>query len=385
MLVGGLLALLYLLLGTILARLFGLTGPHSQLIEPIAIPLAIVLAAIIGLVRIVCDLETGIARTLLGTPADEPTEARIRPALWHVLHIGAGGLTCAIFATIPVVAVIAILASSGVRSEQAAGLPGWVAALGSWTPAAALAVLLLVLCAASALGAVLGRLAPLLLGPSAAEQVADARHRAADLAGRNRVARELHDSVGHSLSVVTIQAAAAQRLLPADPDFADRALTTVGETARQALEDLDYVLGVLRDASDTGEPAVRGTLGNLSPLIAEMEQSGVGVNSEITGDTERLAFAVSREAYRIVQEGLTNVLWHGGTTAATLRTDAGPDWLRLEIINPLGNGKGRRTPGGGRGLAGIAERAEVLRGHMNAGPDEGSWRLRAVLPVRAPR
>jgi len=380
LLVGGLLAVLYLVLATILAKLLGITARPGPLIAPAAVPLGAALAVAVGLVHAVGDLETAIARALLGLPADQATRTRIRPAVWHVAHVTAGGLAGLAIATLPVLAYIA------------------------WTPAGGVAVLLLVLGAAGAIGAGLARLAPRLLGPSATERAAAAERRAAELAGRNRVARELHDSVGHSLSVVTIQASAAQRVLDTDPAFADRALTAVGETARQALEDLDDALGVLRDAGDAQESSASPALGDLAGLTAQMERVGLAVTCEITGDLSRLPVPVSREAYRIVQEGLANALWHGGAPAATLRIDAGPARLRIEIVNPLGHGAerhgaerhgaerhgaerhgaGRPAPGGGRGLHGIAERAAVLRGQVSAGPaGPGRWRLRADLPLRA--
>jgi signal transduction histidine kinase len=380
LLAGGLLAVLYLVLATILAKVLGITARPGPLIAPTAVPLAAAVAGAVGLLHVAGDLETAIARALLGLPADQVTRARVRPALWHVVHVTAGGLAGLAIATLPVLAFIA------------------------WTPAGGLAVLLLVLGAAGAIGAGLARLAPRLLGPSAGERASAAERRAAELAGRNRVARELHDSVGHSLSVVTIQASAAQRVLDTDPAFADQALTAVGETARRALEDLDYALGVLRDAADAGDAAdavdaadagdadpaaVPLTLDDLGRLTAQLERAGLTVTSEITGDVARLPFAVSREAYRIVQEGLANALWHGGAPAATLRIDVGPDRLRLEVINPAGrgpghHGRGRPAAGGGHGLDGIAERAAVLHGEVSAGPDrDGRWRLRADLPLRA--
>ena len=369
----------------------GLTS-QGQIIARRPAPLAVPLAAAVGLTRPVADLEAALTRTLLGTQTGQRASGRIRPALWHVIHASAGGLAGTMLATIPVVAVIASLASWGIGPAAAGGLPGWSLALGRWTPAAAAAVLVLVLYIACALSAGLARLAPRLLGPSAADQLAAAQHRASQLAGRNRAARELHDSIGHSLSVVSIQAAAAQRLLTADPAFADRALTSVTETARRALEDLDYVLGILREpgepvaadapvepgrhlrvrraepsgktseahevaepgksgdrettepgksgdretaepggtsdageapeATESGGAARSATLTDLGELISLVEQAGADIAADITADPGRLPFAVSREAYRIVQEGLTNVLRHGGTDAATLRIDA---------------------------------------------------------------
>jgi signal transduction histidine kinase len=115
-----------------------------------------------------------------------------------------------------------------------------------------------------------------------------------------------------------------------------------------------------------------------------MEQAGLAVTSEITGDVTGIPIPVSREAYRIVQEGLANALWHAGAPAAVLRVEAGPARICIEIVNPLGDGPGRPARGGGRGLDGIAERAAVLRGQVSAGPaGDGRWRLRADLPLRA--
>ncbi len=412
LLAGGLPALLYLGLATVATSSAGLTS-QGQIIALAAWPLALMLAGAAGLAGPVRDLEAVITRTWLGTQTSRRASRRIRPALWHVIHVSAGGLAGTMLATISVVAVIASLASWGVGPATAGGLPGWSLALGRWTPAAGVVTVLLVLGAVWALGAGLRQLAPRLLGPSAADQLAAAQLRARQLAGRNRVARELHDSIGHSLSVVSIQAAAAQRLLTADPAFADRALSSVTETARRALEDLDCVLGILRepggsgdpgepimprepaesrkttegarpdDAGDAGDAALAATLMDLGELISRMEQAGVSIAADHTADPGRLPFAVSREAYRIVQEGLTNVLRHGGADAATLRIDADSDRLRIEIVNALGRAPDQDGRSGGRGLAGIAERTAVLDGRMSAGPDGGSWRLEVELPLRA--
>ena len=425
LLAGGLPALLYLGLATVVTSSAGLTS-QGQIIALAAIPLAFLLAVAAGLTGPVRDLEAAIARALLGTQTGQRASSRVRSAWWHVIHVSAGGLAGTMLATIPVVAVIASLASWGAGPAGAGGLPGWSLALGRWTPAAGAVTVLMVLGAVWALGAGLRQLAPRLLGPSAADQLAAAQLRARQLAGRNRVARELHDSIGHSLSVVSIQAAAAQRLLTADPAFADRALSSVTETARRALQDLDYVLGILREPGDpggSGEPIVprvpaesrkttegarphddagdagpagdagaagdasaatmAATLTDLGELISRVEQVGVSIAADTTADSGRLPVAVSREAYRIVQEGLTNVLRHGGTDAATLRVYADSDRLRIEIVNALGRLPGQDGRSGGRGLAGIAERTAVLGGRMSAGPAGGSWRLEVELPLRA--
>ena len=135
LLAGGLPALLYLGLATVVTSSAGLTS-QGQIIALAAWPLALMLAVAAGLAGPVRDLEAAIARTLLGTQTGQRASRRIRPALRHVIHVSVGGLACTMLATIPVVAVIASLASWGVGPAGAGGLPGWSLALGRWTPAA---------------------------------------------------------------------------------------------------------------------------------------------------------------------------------------------------------------------------------------------------------
>ena len=213
-----------------------------------------------------------------------------------------------------------------------------------------LALIPLVWVAAGA-GALLARLAPVLLGPTPAERIAI-------LAERNRVARELHDSVGHALGVVSIQAAAAERVLDSDPAFAREALRHIAASARDGQRDLDHVLGLLREEPSPPAP----DLGDL--------------DVEVSGDLHRVPGAVSREAYRIIQEGLTNAARHGaGEPSVTIAVR--DDRLELELTNPVGSAR----PGGGRGLPGIEERVAILRGRMSAGSEAGVWRLKVELPL----
>lgn len=206
---------------------------------------------------------------------------------------------------------------------------------------------------------------------------------------RNRLARELHDSVGHALSAVTLQAGAARRVLDHDPEFVRRALTAIEETTRRTVGELDSVVGLLRR---DGEPGSGGTEGEgaaygpgLDALDGLLKHCGVPVAYEREGDPGSVVPVVSREAYRIVQEGLSNVLRHGGGGTSPVRLLIAARKRELEIVleNPLGERPAVVRPGGGRGLRGIAERAALLGGRSEAGPYDGGWRLAVRLPLTA--
>jgi signal transduction histidine kinase len=227
-------------------------------------------------------------------------------------------------------------------------------------------------------GWLLTKLSQILLSPTPADRLEELRVQAERLAERNRLARELHDSVGHALSVVTIQASAAGRVLDQDPQFAHRALAAIEEAARGALADLDHVLGLLRDDVKTTSP--QHTMADVNELLDTMRQAGVVVDAKIIGDLPGLPFAVSIEAYRIVQECLTNALRHAGKVTVTLIVDAGIEALAVEASNPLGDSTA--TSQGGRGIKGMRERVTVLRGQIEAGETAGTWRVRARIPLR---
>lgn len=236
-------------------------------------------------------------------------------------------------------------------------------------------------------------MAPVLLGPTAADRLAAAEERAADLAVRNRLARELHDAVGHALSAVTLQAVAARRMLERDPEFVREALAAIEDTTRRTVGELDAVLGLLRDG-DPARPdaAPAPTLGaDLDGLLARTRAAGTTITAHQDpgpgGDWTGLPAIASREAYRIVQEGLSNALRHGtGPVDLRIRVRAGHEsgHRELEIIMtnaPAAPGQGEPRTTGGRGLTGSAERAALLGGSVEAGPYEDQWRLRAVLPL----
>jgi len=165
-------------------------------------------------------------------------------------------------------------------------------------------------------------------------------------------------------------------VLDTDPEFARRALAAIEDAGRGAMAELDYVLGVLRDREDERR-APQPTLADLDRLVADARSAGVAVTLD-RGALDAVPAAVSREGYRIVQEGLTNAARHAGRVPVTLRVAAADGTLDIAVVNPVAAGPAGRA---GRGLAGMRERVTLLGGWMTAGPDEGSWRVVVRLPI----
>ncbi|MEV5754885.1 histidine kinase [Actinoallomurus sp. NPDC052308] len=249
---------------------------------------------------------------------------------------------------------------------------GWAYALLIPVPVLALAAVVV------GAGALMAKAARRLLGPSAKERLAALEERTERLLERNRIARELHDSLGHALTLAVVQAGAARA--SADPDFTDRALETIEETGRAALEDLERVLMVLRD---TARPAgARPALGEADRLLDSARASGAQVDAEVSGPLDRVPAPVSREGYRILQEALTNVLRHAGPVPIRVRISVDETRLRLEVRNPLPAAVAVSGTGGGSGLRGVRERAAFLGGEARAGEDGCDWLLHVDLPLR---
>jgi signal transduction histidine kinase len=195
---------------------------------------------------------------------------------------------------------------------------------------------------------------------------------------RARIARELHDSAGHAINTILIQAGAARVLRERDPEQSRRAIETIEEVARETLEEIDRIVGSLRDDGEVDRAPLPGV--DQIPALAErMRASGVPVELSFDGDAARsLPVAVTQAAYRIAQESLTNAARHG-SGAASVTVNRGPDALELTITNPVSGGAATR-PGGGRGIAGMRERAKLLGGSLEAGLNGATFRVRARLP-----
>ncbi|MFC0004905.1 sensor histidine kinase [Micromonospora siamensis] len=199
---------------------------------------------------------------------------------------------------------------------------------------------------------------------------------------RLRIARDVHDTVGHAIATITVQSAAALQLLDREPERAREALTAIRGTGKEALAELRATLGVLR--GDDGGPATERDAGlhRLPDLLDAVRAAGLRV--ELDGDPGGvdLAGPVDHAAYRILQESLTNVLRHGGPLArAQVRLRTAPGTLAIEVGDD-GPGAGPTAgDGGGRGLAGMRERVEALGGTFDAGlRPAGGFRVRATLP-----
>ncbi|MFE2059103.1 sensor histidine kinase [Streptomyces sp. NPDC059446] len=229
---------------------------------------------------------------------------------------------------------------------------------------------LVVLCGEVATAAARG-----LLGPSPTERMTALEERTEQLLERNRIARELHDSIGHALTVAVVQAGAARTA--GSPAFTERALAAIEETGRNALDDLERVLRVLRE-SDLPFSA-RPTMAEADRLLESARGSGAEIDVETTGPLDLVPGPVSREGYRILQESLTNVLRHAGSVPVRVRIAVAGERLELEVANPLPASP--RGPSGGSGLRGIRERAALLGGKARTGPHEGEWRVHASLPL----
>jgi signal transduction histidine kinase len=257
------------------------------------------------------------------------------------------------------------------------------------SPVAGIACLLALAGCAAGAGALLARWAPALLGPAPEDRLAAAEARAADLAVRNRLARELHDSVGHALSAVTLQASAARRVLDSDPEFVREALAAIEDTTRRTVGELDAVLGVLRDGDTPGSGPAPTLAADLDGLLRRVRAGGLRLTATVPADPDALPPVLSREAYRIVQEGLSNAVRHAGDDVeVTLRVELTDGHLEISVENPLVDTltpSNSPRPGGGHGLRGIGDRSRLLGGTARAGPDgTGMWCLHVRLPVKFP-
>ncbi|MFC0599470.1 sensor histidine kinase [Streptomyces palmae] len=231
---------------------------------------------------------------------------------------------------------------------------------------------------------------------------------------RARMARELHDMVAGHLSAIAIHSTAALSL--ADPAADREALGVIRENSVRGLAEMRRLIGLLRDAGADAEPAAAPTLEGLAALLRQTRAAAAAECSarsdDLPGTTglefrlrdrrpaaaDPLPAPVELAAYRIVQEALTNALKHAAPGEVLVELDRGPlvpgprgaaggarsgegTPLRVTVVSPLGRAPVPRAPGSGAGLIGMRERVSLLGGEFTAGPEDGSWRVRAVLPV----
>jgi signal transduction histidine kinase len=202
---------------------------------------------------------------------------------------------------------------------------------------------------------------------------------------RARIARELHDVVAHGLSLMVVQAEAAEELLAHRPEAAVAPLRRVQDTGREALGEMRRLLGVLRASEDhTPSTTPQPSLGRIPDLVREAADVGLAVDVQITGDPAGLPIGLELAAYRIVQEALTNTRRHARASRACVRLDHTPQGLRIEVTDDghgASDGVSDRHGHAGHGLLGMRERAALYGGTLTTGTAPGGgFRVLAVLP-----
>jgi signal transduction histidine kinase len=220
---------------------------------------------------------------------------------------------------------------------------------------------------------------------TAARQLA-ARHQASE--ERLRMARELHDVIGHNISLINVQAGVGLDLMDTQPEQARAALAAVKAVSKEALGELRTMLAALRQDGDRGSRSPVPGLGRLPELVSLTRAAGLAVTTDVAGEPRALPAGVDLAAYRIVQESLTNVARHAGPAAVTVRITYGERDLGIEIADDgrLAAGNGRGEAGTGNGIPGMRERALALGGRLDAGPRPGGgFQVRARLPLGGAR
>jgi signal transduction histidine kinase len=193
---------------------------------------------------------------------------------------------------------------------------------------------------------------------------------------RTRIARDLHDSVGHAINVILVQAGAARLLRERDPDRSQAALETIEDVARQTVGEIDALVRTLRDDGNGRVEAQPGLTG-LDTLVAQHRLAGLEIKVDREGDRRPLAATTDQAAYRILQEALTNAARHGAGRAE-VKVRYGKEELELTVRNPMGPDS---TPKNGHGLIGMRERAQLLGGSLSAGAAGSEFAVDAVLPI----
>lgn len=210
----------------------------------------------------------------------------------------------------------------------------------------------------------------------------EARHRVAQ--ERMRIARELHDVVAHHLALANAQAGTAVHLLATRPDQARGMLESLAETTASALVEMKATVGLLRQDNEADPPLGPAPgLGQLDDLVAAFTAAGLSVTTAVEGGPRPLPTGVDLNAYRIVQEALTNVTKHSATRAARVRLAYHSDRLTLTVTNEGGGTANTPAPGRGFGLIGMRERAQSAGGTLHAGPRAGGgFEVTCTLPLR---
>ena len=207
-----------------------------------------------------------------------------------------------------------------------------------------------------------------------------ARRRAGE--ERLRIAHELHDVLGHNISLISVQAGVALHLIDQRPEQARIALAVIRDASKDALRELRSVLDVLRQVSEEAPRAPSPGLASLGDLVSRASEAGLRVQTAVSGDLQDLPASVDLAAFRIIQEALTNVMRHSGQGSSRVQVTRNEQELTLRIDNEIGGAAPRDGIGPGRGIIGMQERANALGGVVEAGPrPDGGFRVCARLPL----
>lgn len=216
------------------------------------------------------------------------------------------------------------------------------------------------------------------------EREQEEQARAAVAEERARIARELHDVVAHSVSVIAVQTGSIRHRLRSERPAEAAELSGVEQTARQALAEMRRMLGLLRADDEGLSLAPQPGMDEVPRLVEQMRETGLDVELQIEGDLRPLAPGVDLAAYRILQEALTNVMKHAGPSHARVAVRFGERAVELEVVDD-GRGLSAGHNGGGHGLVGMRERVALYGGSLQTGPGaDGGFVVRASLPIAAP-
>jgi signal transduction histidine kinase len=193
---------------------------------------------------------------------------------------------------------------------------------------------------------------------------------------RNRIAAEMHDVIGHALTVSLLHVSSARLALDDAPDEARASLAEAERLARNSLDEVRAAVGLMR-AADPSDVAPMPSSADVTDLVESFRRAGTRVELDVRGDLETLGATRGLAVYRIVQEALTNAARHGDGSPVTVQVDVGGGGTTVTVVN---GGSPPPGTGEGSGLVGMRERAEALGGRLLAGPRPGGWRVEAVLP-----
>ena len=199
---------------------------------------------------------------------------------------------------------------------------------------------------------------------------------------RLRIARELHDVIAHSMSVIAVQSAVGNHVIDTQPTEARQALAAIEATSRSALTEMRRLLGVLRQEGEPrGSLAPAPGLADLASLVGQVQDAGLRVWITVDGQRGPVPPGIDLSAYRIIQEALTNVIKHAAASSAQVTISYRPDSVTVEITDQGSSGPPGRT-GSGHGIIGMRERVAVFGGEFAAGPGpDGGFRVRACFPI----